>query len=186
MKKCFPFFSVVISMVFAVVGCGNDISRSDAASKLEKVIAPIYIDGIDCQPNSRKCSGLARQVEERDLYRLEEMGLIKVKARSFGLFTGETLNFELMDSAIPYTVPRNRYGANIIAFIGGTIDSVEVNGISKPADSNGQKVCTATYSATYKATPFGEIFFRNNEKLFKSGNAIFVLYDDGWRIAEIN
>lgn len=185
MKKMFPIvcFSVVITLILSVASCGNDISRSDAAKKLEKAISPLYIESIHCESNLRSCSALEREIGESDLFRLEEMNLIKVTGQaSHPAFIG----FKLMDSASPYTVQMKRYGANIIAFIGGTIDSVKVNGISKPADSNGQKICTVSYSATYKATPFGEVLFKNNNELVKSGNAIFVLYDDGWRIAEIN
>lgn len=67
---------------------------------------------------------------------------------------------------------------------GADIKVIDVTGITKPSDMFGQKYCVANYTYKLQPTPFGKVFLSKN-KLDKihMGNAEFVLYDDGWRLA---
>lgn len=62
------------------------------------------------------------------------------------------------------------------------LDEVEVTGLTAPSDAFGQKMCQANFTATYKLTPFGEVF-KDNVKTVQQGSATFILYDDGWRLS---
>lgn len=60
---------------------------------------------------------------------------------------------------------------------------VEVGGITAPSEKNGKRQSVVQYTPTYEPTPLGE---QIAEKLPKNKreiqNAVFILYDDGWRI----
>ncbi len=64
-------------------------------------------------------------------------------------------------------------------------DKILVVGLTEPSDMMGQKVIKADYIAEYKLTPLGRVYLSDNsEELKKTNSAIFVLYDDGWRLAQ--
>lgn len=178
MRRMFRVLSrlIMISLVFAVVGCGNNLSRDKAASAIEKAVEPLYLA---CASQTCEYYG-----GKRDLSRLESMGLIKNHRSFFATWITryERCFFDLTEAANPYIKKGKSQFDFQFYVITATVNSVEVNGISKPSDLLGRKVCTATYTASYKPTPFGEALIEDKNKLSRSGQAVFVLYDDGWRL----
>lgn len=66
----------------------------------------------------------------------------------------------------------------------GEIDTLEITGVTKPADMLGRIVCHVDFIARFKSTPFGEVYF-GPAGLATRGSAAFTLYDDGWRLESI-
>jgi hypothetical protein len=65
------------------------------------------------------------------------------------------------------------------------VDKIIVNGISQPADLFGHRVCEAKYEIKYKPNALGEKLKIEPDKLKKTGNALFVLTDNGWELDKL-
>jgi hypothetical protein len=65
-----------------------------------------------------------------------------------------------------------------------TAEKVEVTGITKPGDMMGRQICNADFTVYFNLTPFGEVYL-GRAIAFRS-SAVFVLYDDGWRLGEVS
>lgn len=119
-------------------------------------------------------------LNDNKMSELESAGFIKMSGRKnvFGRAT-----FKLTDQAKPYVKTTEGVEKQVYVILAEII-SVEVTGITEAADKNGKTIRMANYTATYKPTPIGVI---NNKKTTADdvkAQAQFVLYDDGWRIAQ--
>jgi len=61
------------------------------------------------------------------------------------------------------------------------LDNVEITGLTKPYDFLGQKLADVMYRATYRLTPFGEVFWDQVKEEVEETRT-FVLLTDGWRL----
>ena len=176
LKKC-----LIITFILSSSACSNDLSRNKASDIINHFESAKTLGWANCNVDLNKCFITTdlfhpTKKEKEGLFLLEKEGFIKINDE-------KNNDFSLNDKAMVYTIP-NKFRSNFIEIVTKTVNHVEVTGISKPSDMFGQKICTATYIVHYQITPFGEILVSKDEiNLSKQGNATFVLYDDGWRIA---
>ena len=88
--------------------------------------------------------------------------------------------FDFTEKAKPY-LKRQSYGTydNLITV---TVTSVEVTGITEPAQGLGGNVRMANYTAMYELTPIGKVIEPDWKSEPVKSVSPFMLYDDGWRI----
>jgi hypothetical protein len=188
MRNIFGWLStgMMFTFIFSIAGCSNDLSRSNASAMIKSTAEPKTLSWIRCQTDSRTCyvGNMLYHLSEKDkedFSRLENDGFITMKTEM--KIGAAKVRLNLTDKAIPYVVSRKSIVDGIYTrIITGAINSVEVTGISKQSDMLGHKICTATYIVNYKLTPFGDILAKDETKLSEQRQAMFVLYDDGWRI----
>jgi len=65
------------------------------------------------------------------------------------------------------------------------VDSIEVTGVTPPADMQGMRVSLAMFTIKYKPNLVGQALAAT-ERFAQSGRAKFVLFDDGWRLDSVN
>lgn len=114
--------------------------------------------------------------------KLEESGFVKIveaKKTSYGI-SYESFTFDFTDKATPYFLKREGAAPDDknVEVILGELVSVEVTGITEPAQ--GQRL--ANYTARFKATPIGAIIDEKSAAEDVESFEQFMLYDDGWRI----
>lgn len=175
LKKC-----MIITFILSSAACSNDLSRNKASDIINHFASAKTLGWAICNVNSNRCSITTdlfhpTKKEKDGLFLLEKDGFIRINDE-------KNNSFSINDKAKIYAIPY-KFDNNFIEIITGTVSYVEVTGISKPSDMFGQKICTATYIVHYQLTPFGEILAKDEINLSEQGNATFVLYDDGWRIA---
>ena len=94
--------------------------------------------------------------------------------------------FDFTDKATPYFTKRDNASLDdkSVEVLLAEVQSVEVTGLTEQAAEGGLNTRTADFTATYKATPIGAIIDEKIATAPFKWKAKFVLYDDGWRIAQ--
>lgn len=104
---------------------------------------------------------------------------------SWTLETGGPALFSFTEKAKPYLTGKADSIVKSIDVVMAEPVSVEVTGLTKPnKEGLGSNQSGAEFTAKYAPTPFGKIV---NEKKYSQnleGSMNFVLYDDGWRLAD--
>ena len=143
--------------------------------KIKKTVGTLYFKGISI---GNYPAGHTWQFDDTKLQEAEKRGLVKIKGRSAG---GSTL-FDFTDKAQLYLSPsknsfdRQDKSRDILL---AEPTSIEVTGLTAPAENGGKKTITAEFTVKYELTPFGEAILNSATEQSK---AIFQLYDDGWRL----
>ena len=63
--------------------------------------------------------------------------------------------------------------------------SVDVSGMTQPATAGGRSVVLAEFEYTLTLNPLGTALRKSSGNPSRQGKAVFVLYDDGWRVEEV-
>ena len=94
--------------------------------------------------------------------------------------------FDFTDKAEPYFVKSEGISPDdkSVVILLAKLEKVEVTGLTEQAVEGGMNTRTADFTATYKATPIGKIIDEKTATAPFKWKAKFVLYDDGWRIAQ--
>lgn len=196
--RAFSMFALSVMSV-ALLGQGSDSSFSRSAAKkmiVEKV-----------EPMTRL--GLIGQIELKysaaDL--LPEEGVVPPRAKagrekeiSEGLINvafvrrewTAKIGDEILGYRYVYEIRPTEKGAKYLDGRSGAIrladrEVIEVTGLTKPADLFGRNVSRATFTYKLIPTPFGKIYLDVAEQdKTSTGTAMFVLYDDGWRLEKLS
>lgn len=178
-----------------LISDNKTLTREIAAKMIfEKLDKKIYSNGIvpfahlqklSDSDNSKDYFAGSVEIENIDFEALQKAGLIKITERKsqtdiFGL-SYKYLRYQFTDKGNEYTLGNEKEKSVALA----ELDNVEVTGMTELFTSQKK----AQYTARYKPTPFGEILGKNN--LYKYApaierNALFQLYDDGWRASSLS
>ena len=210
-----PFFPFLLfSLLFFATSCGQDnLSKKDAADQLRYQFGNCYdvkvfeynleSDGLFhfISNNSGKAilsqNNFKNIINERDINTIanfEKLGfittkLIKSNKDSFGLYIHyyrvtltekgkNLLRYQEEASDIYYGGKLVKLSAKIQEF-----ENIEILGHGEPKDISGKKVSIVKYRASWKQTALGKELNIGPEN--KEGEAMFVLYDTGWKIESL-
>ncbi len=108
---------------------------------------------------------------------LEKDGLIRQGSEQISPYSPPDDYFTFTDKARPYLVNVNYSGILHPAFLAAKVVSVKVTGLSRI-----ENFIKADFSAVNQLTVFGE---ECNWPAAQNGTGIFTLYDDGWRLTNV-
>ncbi len=183
-------------VLVVTAGCGDNLSESKARELIQMVKkdtpVTLTIFGVYGKPGiftfNNKLTAQVQLIE-----RLVNEGYFTVwhkpapQISSMGLpmfDMGPSIAYQLTDKskALLVHVPKSSMDVNAVLKL-ADFDRTEINGITKPAEMMGKKICTVEYTAFYKANHLGEILL-NNQQVSQKMQAEFVLYENGWRIVQ--
>jgi hypothetical protein len=105
---------------------------------------------------------------------------------------GSDCNLILRPSAQPYVIAteKDRSGFSkpediVWLRVHDGVD-VSVTGMTQPAVMQGQYVSTTEFTYKLRLSPLGTALSNKNGTALSKGRAVFVLFDDGWRVAGVD
>lgn len=121
--------------------------------------------------------------DEAKLLDLEKAGFIKVLPKKSNWDWRQKVSFT--EKTKPYlrltgASEDDKYKYILLA----EVVSVEVTGITEATEKDGKTIRVADFTAKFKPTPIGVINDEKQAAQDVKSQAQFVLYDDGWRIAQ--
>jgi hypothetical protein len=157
------FFGIIILLCLSS-GCSDDLSRSKAASILKSNSKPVT--AMFAYNNYR---GMEIHVLSKPHLSKEQVDKLKNAGYLEKNFTDKAKIFVARDHPFYYLRLAD-------------VDTVKINGITKPADMMGYRVCTAQYEIIYIPNELGKILELVPDQLTANGTATFVMTDTGWKL----
>ena len=185
---------VCILLQVALTSCSRNLTRTEAQRQLEAATKGqfFYITGgLSAESFGRIPSGQLRGYEP-DVAALSDAGLLKVTVIASGV--REPLNFEMQlvdhivitptEKAKPFLAGTFPAGSSECSDgcikLRAATPTIEVQGITEPAQGFGQTMSTVAFQVSWKNTEVGNIL--NKRYTVDKEEANFVKYDDGWRL----
>ncbi len=207
----YRFFTYFISLwiVLFLSGCdffSHNLSRSKAESIIKDNIAKEIIMNVDVgdasgtmtfscrEKNCMKEPFLEKRTDANDLIVLRDAGFVTVSVK---IWNKQTLYGWWPEFISTYVIrptskanslskviinPQDDKKRTLVLKL-AELDKLTVTGITEPSDAMGQKIVEAQFTVQYKPTPISDLFHKPSHLTVDSA-AIFVKFDDGWRLQE--
>ncbi len=186
--------SIVVLLLLITVfaaSCGKDLSRSKAEEMIRANIGPLVVSyqSLFGKPDIFPLDGVGQPKIQRLLnegcltqWQKPASGVTSMGLPTFDI--GPNRAYQFTAKSVPYVTLSNAQFDNskTAQTKVADVDKVVIDGITKPAEMNGHTMCRAEYTVHYKPNPLGEILL-NKQQLVQKNAALFILYDDGWKLA---
>lgn len=200
MNSAFPSSVAFIGIVTcATVACGgtNTLSREEASRQLEAMrlrqVETAYVLVGNSPPDGRFLqvrSGYdLSNLRSNDLTRVLQAGALKATLIETSPPNMAGIRVDRYEITYPDNVhvgelpyPNGRCNGRCAELILAEATSLEILGVSVPAEGVGQVMSTVDYQVTWTRSVVGEALGRP-ERLVRRHQAYFVKYDDGWRLS---
>lgn len=180
-----------IVVLIMLGGCGKgELSRGQTQKAIEdhirqnaQVVTSTITLGKDSFPNTTTID----TVSDGEYKRFRESGYVNVEITGQEMLSGSLwINFKTAETERlrPYivaTVPLYSNQYRLTLKIGGEVGKVVVSGIVKQA----QNTVAAEFTYEILFNDVGQKLFQRPAVLKKHGMALFILYDDGWRLTKV-
>lgn len=193
-KVILSFLICILSSV-ALTSCSKNLTRAEAQSQLEasykttvhyeRIETGFYFPMGGVRPYTVP-SGHLRTSLPKEVTALSEAGLLNVTVTASGLtenygdFTGDHVVDHIAitptEKGKPFFAGTSDGYINLV----GATPTIEILGITEPAEGFGKKMCSVRFQVSWKNTQVADIFKRRYSVDKKE--ATFVKYDNGWRL----
>lgn len=193
-------FRTVICILFSVTltSCSKNLTRTDAKHQLEATYTSkgkyeyIKCDSRspyapkDSVPHIRIPTGQLRK-SLPDVAALSDAGLLQVTViasrvpytYATGVESEDHIVITPTETAKPFLA--GAFPAEHITLVAAT-PTIQILGITEPAEGLGRKMSSVTFQVTWKNTQVGHLL--NRSYSIDEERAIFVKYDNGWRLEQ--
>lgn len=174
--------AVILLGLFLGAGCIDQsrLDRAVAQRQLETVYSGM-------KQHSELPFGVVRVAAGRqfpevgsDWSSLASAGLLTVRQTTSDWPGFDQYVLEFTPAALPFATMRGEFMANLLV---ATSDNVEILGITAPSSTERGVTCIVEYRLRFAPTRIGEVL-PNTVQRTRDGKAVFVKYDDGWRLIQ--